>query len=126
MKIKKYFLIFTFFTVLIIALLYGVSPQWFAQTFLGMPELDLNIAHILRAVMGLYIALGLFWLYAAFSDNYRNTAVLTTMIFAGGLVTGRIISFFADGQPSPLLLLYIVMEFMLVPVAYWIFKLPDE
>ena len=126
MKIKKYFLIVTFFTVLIIALLYGVSPQWFALTFLGMPDLDLNIAHILRAVMGLYIALGLFWLYAAFSDNYRNTAVLTTVIFAGGLVTGRIISFFADGQPSALLLLYIAMELSLVPISYWVFKLPDE
>ncbi|RKZ86468.1 MAG: DUF4345 domain-containing protein [Gammaproteobacteria bacterium] len=126
MKIKKYFLIFTFFTVLIIALLYGVSPQWFALTFLDVSELDLNLAHILRAVMGLYIALGLFWLYAAFSDKYRNTAVLTTIVFAGGLVTGRIISFFADGQPSALLLLYICMEFLLVPVAYWIFKLPDE
>lgn len=126
MKIKKYFLIFTFFTVLVIALLYGVSPQWFALTFLDVSELDLNLAHILRAVMGLYIALGLFWLYAAFSDKYRNTAVLTTMLFAGGLVTGRIISFFADGQPSALLLIYIVMELSLVPAAYWVFKLPDE
>jgi uncharacterized protein DUF4345 len=126
MKIKKYFLIFTFFTVLVIALLYGASPQWFALTFLGVSDLDLNIAHILRAVMALYIALGLFWLYAAFSDNYRNTAVLTTVIFAGGLVTGRIISFFTDGQPSALLLTYLIMELSLVPIAYWVFKLPDE
>ena len=126
MKIKKIFLIFTSFTVAIIALLYGVSPQWFAETFLGVTDLDLNLAHILRAVMGLYIALGLFWLVAAFSDTYRNTAVLTTVLFAGGLVTGRIISFFADGQPSPLLMLYIAMEFLLVPVAIWIFRLPDE
>ena len=126
MKIKKSFLIFTFFTVTIIALLYGVSPQWFAETFLGVTDLDLNLAHILRAVMGLYIALGLFWLVAAFSDTYRNTAVLTTILFAGGLVTGRIISFLADGQPSPLLMLYIAMEFLLVPVAIWVFRLPDE
>jgi hypothetical protein len=126
MKIKKYYLIFTFFTVLVIALLYGISPQWFALTFLDVSELDLNLAHILRAVMGLYIALGLFWLFGAFCDKYRNTAVLTTAVFAGGLVTGRIISFFADGQPSALLLLYIAMELSLVPIAYWIFKLPDE
>ena len=125
MKIKKYYLIFTFCIVLIIALLYGISPQWFAVTFLSIPELHLDIAHILRAVMCLYIALGLFWLYAAFSDKYRNVAVLTTMIFAGGLVTGRIISFFADGLPSPLLVFYIAAEFILVPVAYWVFKLPE-
>ena len=125
MIIKKYFLIFAFVAVGIIALLYGVSPQWFAQTFLDVPVLSLDIAHILRAVMCLYLALGLFWLYGAFNDAYRNFAVLTIIIFSGGLVTGRIISIFADGQPSGILTLYIVMEFVLVPVAYWVFKLPD-
>jgi len=125
MIIKKYYLIFAFSVVAIIALLYGVSPQWFAQTFLDVPDISLAIAHILRAVMCLYLALGLFWLYAAFNDIYRNVAVLTTMIFAGGLVTGRIISLFTDGQPSGILMLYVVMEFALVPVAYWVFKLPD-
>ena len=125
MKIKKYFLLLAFVIVSIIALLYGISPQWFALTFLDMAELDLDFAHIFRAVMCLYIALGLFWLFSAFSDKYRNTAVLTTVIFAGGLVTGRIISFFADGQPSPILVLYIFMEFILVPIAYWVFRLPE-
>ena len=125
MIIKKYFLIFSFSVVAIIALLYGISPQWFAQTFLDVPNVSLDIAHILRAVMCLYLALGLFWLFAAFSDKYRNTAVLTIMIFSGGLVSGRIISLFADGQPSGLLMLYVVMEFVLVPVAYWVFRLPE-
>lgn len=125
MMIKKYYLIFAFSVVAIIALLYGISPQWFAQTFLDVSTLSLDIAHILRAVMCLYLALGLFWLSAAFSDKYRNTAVLTTIFFAGGLVTGRIISFFADGQPSGILILYVAMEFVLIPVAYWVFKLPD-
>jgi len=125
MLIKKYFLLLAFSIVAIIALLYGISPHWFAQTFLDVADLSIDIAHILRAVMCLYLALGLFWLYAAFNDIYRNVAVLTTVIFAGGLVTGRIISLFADGQPSGILMLYVVMEFILVPVAYWIFKLPD-
>lgn len=125
MIIKKYFLIFAFSVVAIIALLYGISPQWFAQTFLDVPSVSVDIAHILRAVMCLYLALGLFWLFAAFSDKYRNTAVLTTMIFSGGLVSGRIISLFADGQPSGILMLYVVMEFALVPFAYWVFRLPD-
>ena len=64
--------------------------------------------------MCLYIGLGLFWLFAAFNDEHRNTAVLTTGFFAAGLVTGRIISFFADGQPSPLLVFYIFIEFALL------------
>lgn len=121
MIIKKYFLIFAFTAISIIALLYGVDPQWFGATFLHIPTVDLNIAHILRAVMCLYIALGLFWLYAAFSDRYRNVAVLTTAIFSGGLVSGRVISYFVDGQAAPLLSFYIAAEFILVPVAIWVF-----
>jgi hypothetical protein len=125
MNIKKAFLIIAFIMVSIIALLYGVDPQWFGQTFLNVPQLDPNIAHILRAVMGLYIALGLFWLYSAFNENYRNVAVLTTVIFSGGLVSGRIISLFNEGQPAPLLIFYIIAEFTLVPIAYWVFTLKE-
>ena len=125
MMIKKYFLIFSFSVVAIIALLYGISPQWFAQTFMDVSSVNLDIAHILRAVMGLYLALGAFWLFAAFSDKYRNFAVLSIVLFAGGLVSGRIISLFIDGQPSDLLMLYVLMEFAFVPIAYWVFRLPE-
>lgn len=125
MKIKKYYLIFAFCAVSAIALLYGVSPYWFAQTFLGVPELDADLAHILRAVMGLYVAFGFFWLFAAFSDAYRNVAVLTTVIFCGGLVAGRLTSLLADGRPSPLLILYISLELALIPLGLGIFRLPE-
>ena len=76
----------------------------------------MDFAHILRALMSLYVALGLFWLFSAFNDKYRNTAVLTTGIFAGGLVIGRLLSLLADGQPSPIMLVYIAMELGLIPV----------
>lgn len=125
MLIKKYFLIFAFVTVTIIALLYGVSPYWFAHNFFAVTELDLNLVHIFRAVMCLYLGVAFFWLFSAFSDKYRNVAVLTTIVFSGGLVVGRFISLLFDGLPSPILLLYLVMEFLLVPVAYWVFRLPD-
>ncbi|MEI7924194.1 MAG: DUF4345 domain-containing protein [Planctomycetota bacterium] len=125
MKIKKSFLILSFVMLTILGLLYGISPRWFAETFLDIPEMSLDFAHMLRALMCLYLGLGLFWLYSAFCDKYRNAAVLTTMIFACGLLTGRIISLIADGKPSPLLLVYTILELGLVPVAFWIFRLPD-
>ena len=125
MKIKKYFLLLAFATVSVIALLYGVSPAWFARTFLSAGAVGTDLAHIFRAVMCLYLALGVFWLFAAYSDRYRNAALLTTMIFAGGLVIGRLISFVVDGRPSPLLVVYAAMEMSLVPIAYWVFKRPD-
>jgi len=70
------------------SLVYGVSPQWFAKSFLGVVDLDRNMAHILRAIMGLSMSFAIFWLFAASSNKHRNTAVLTTLIFAAGLVSG--------------------------------------
>jgi uncharacterized protein YacL len=125
MTIKQAYLIFAFVAVGIIALLYGVSPGWFARAFLDVNDLDADLAHILRAVMGLYVALGLFWLYAAFHRPYRDAAVLTTIVFCAGLVSGRLISLVVDGRPAPLLLLYVAMEFALVPIGLWVFRQPD-
>jgi hypothetical protein len=126
MELKQAFLIGAFAAVTIIAMLYGVSPSWFAATFLGVTDLNLNFAHIFRAIAGLYLALASFWLYAAFSDKYRNAAVLTTILFAGGLAAGRCVSLILDGQPAPVLLIYLAMEFAVVLVAYWLFRLPER
>ena len=69
MHIKKALLIFSFFTICVIAALYGVSPEWFFETFFAdskPPTIDQS--HISRAVMMLYVSLGLFWLWSAFSE----------------------------------------------------------
>ena len=125
MQTKKRFLILSSATIFVVGSLYGVSPHWFVKTFFGVSQLDVNLAHLLRAMMCLYLGFGLFWLFAAFSDKYRNAAVLTVMLFPAGLVIGRILSFFADGQPSLLLLVYLFAELIQAPVAYWVFRLPE-
>jgi hypothetical protein len=125
MKAKKFFLIFAFVAVSTIALLYGVSPDWFARSFLGVENLNANLAHILRAIMGLYLAFGVFWCFSAFDDRLRGPAVLTTIFFSAGLVSGRLFSLLMDGTPSPLLLFYMAIEFVLIPVALYVYRLPD-
>lgn len=123
MNLKKGLLVFSSFTVCIIALLYGVSPTWFFATFLidvQAPSIDQS--HILRAVMMMYISLGLFWLYSAFSEKLRDTAIVVLCIFCAGLVAGRILSVIIDGVPSPLLILYIFMEMSLVPSCIWLLR----
>lgn len=123
MQLKKGLLVMAFVTICAIALLYGISPQWFFETFLTdsqNPSIDQS--HILRAVMMLYIALGLFWLYSAFSDKYRDAGLIVLAVFCGGLVTGRILSVIVDGTPSPLLSVYIFMELSLVPVCIWLLR----
>ena len=126
MIIKRTFLTFAFAAVAIIGSLYGISPRWFARSFLGVTDLNLNFAHILRALMGLYLGLALFWLFAASSSKHTNTAVLTTVIFSAGLVCGRLLSILVDGIPSPILVFYGLIELALVPIAYLVYRLPEE
>src|SRR5262245_11907524 len=126
MQLKTAFLIFSFAAVATFGLLYGVSPSWYAATFLGVTDLNPNFAHILRATMGLFLALAAFWLYAAFNDRYRDAALLTALVFAGGLAAGRILSLVADGQPAPVLLFYLAAELAVVLIGTWIFRHPDR
>lgn len=126
MQIKRFYLTMAFVAVTTFALLYGISPTWYAATFLGITGLDPNFAHILRAVTGLYLALAAFWLYSAFNDKYRDTAILTTILFAGGLAAGRLLSLIVDGLPAPVLSTYGVMEFAVVLTGYWVFRLPER
>ena len=126
MDLKKSLLIFSFCTITVIAMLYGVSPAWFFQHFLvdSQPP-GIDQSHILRAVMMLYLSLGLFWLWAAFSEKYKDPGILVLCIFCGGLVAGRILSVVVDGVPSPILVLYIFMELSLVPVCIWLLRRAD-
>ncbi|SDL37547.1 protein of unknown function [Maridesulfovibrio ferrireducens] len=123
MILKKGVLVFSFVTITTIALLYGVSPQWFFSTFLVDSQIpNIDQSHILRAVMMLYIALGLFWLYCAFSSKFRDAGIIVLALFCGGLVAGRILSVIIDGLPSPILIVYILIEFSMVPVCIWLLK----
>ena len=90
MRVKRAFLVLAFAMASVIALLYGISPTWFARTFLGVTELSSDLAHIFRAMMCLYLALACFWLFAAFSDTHRNSAILTTIVFCGGARHGPV------------------------------------
>jgi uncharacterized protein DUF4345 len=121
---KKGFLILAFAMISMIALLYGVDPRWFARTFFGVTELSVDFAPILRAIMCLYLALGTFWLFCALSDTHKNIAILTTIVFAGGLVVGRLLSFALDGLPSPLLIFYAALECAVIPLAWWVYQQP--
>lgn len=123
--LKKYFLIISSIIVGVIALIYGISPSWFCQTFFGMDTLDINFSHLLRAVMCLYLALGLFWLASAMRPKLHNIAIVTVIVFCSGLLLGRLMSFTMDGLPSPLLQIYAGIELSVIPVALWLLKRRD-
>lgn len=129
--LKRALLILVAAIVCVIALLYGVDPQWFARTFLGQAtapgaeSLSVSTAHILRAVMGLYLALATFWLTCALTGRHKNVALLTIMVFAGGLLAGRLLSFAIDGMPDPLLMVYAGLEAAVLPLAWWVWRLGE-
>ena len=123
MQLRKGLLVISFMTISVIGLVYGVSPQWFYETFLANSQTPgVDQSHILRAVMMLYLGLGLFWLYCAFSDKYRDAGIVVLGVFCAGLVSGRILSVVVDGTPSPILVVYILMELGLVPICIWLLK----
>ena len=124
-RIRQVVLVLSAGTIFLVASLYGIAPRWFAAHVLGIADGYQNLSHLLRAMMFLYFAFGLFWLYAAFNAQYRSAALLTVMLFPAGLVVGRIISFAIDGQPSPLLFFYMVSELIQAPLAYWAFRLKE-
>jgi Domain of unknown function (DUF4345) len=124
-RIRQAVLILSAATIFLVAALYGVAPRWFAAQVLGIAAPYHNLWHLLRAMMFLYFAFGLFWLYAAFNARYRGPALLTVMLFPAGLVIGRIISLIADGKPSPLLFFYMAVELIQVPLAWWAFRLRE-
>lgn len=125
MLLKKYFLLLCAVTVIVIGLLYGVSPDWFSQHFYAVNALDINFKHMLRAITGLYVGFGVFLFISANSDKHRDTALLSAIFFAGGIFLGRMFSFVLDGRASDLLSFYALLEVGLIPVAIWIYKLPD-
>ena len=126
MSLKRYFLIFAACAATAIALLNGGSPDWLRTTFLDVPDPSVDVAHILRAVMGIYLAMAVFWVYAAFDRRLTQAAVLTTALFTGGVLGGRLVSLLLDGRPSRLLLIYVAVEVGLLPVAVWVYRRPGS
>lgn len=122
MNLKRIFLIGACLIVIVVALGYGVAPSWFAQTFLGIESLPLNQAHILRAIMGLYLAMGLYWGWAAFHDRHADGALVTVLVFNAGLLLGRAFSMASDGMPAPLLQGYALIELGAIPAAWWLLR----
>lgn len=123
MSLKKPLLIFSSLTIVVIASLYGISPKWFVETFLSSStEVSVDQSHVFRAVMMLYISLGFFWFYCAFSEKMKDVGIIVLAVFCGGLVSGRLLSMALDGMPSTILSVYTLMELGLVPICIFVLK----
>ncbi|QOV28697.1 DUF4345 domain-containing protein [Vibrio diabolicus] len=105
-----------------IAFSYGVNPELSLNYLFGLEINNVNGNHIFRAVMCLYLFNLSFWLLGVFKKSYRQIALITLSIFMLGLAMGRLLSFFLDGQPHWLLILYFILEFSIGISALYLIK----
>ncbi|MEZ8191387.1 DUF4345 domain-containing protein [Vibrio sp. 1F279] len=110
MKPQSIFLFVAVLGLTPIALSYGYAPVVSLDYLFGIDASPINVTHIFRAVMGLYLALALFWIVGALLKKYRLAALYSLVVFMLGLAAGRVISLLIDGMPYWLLVVYLLLE----------------
>ena len=118
---SKAFLIFCSVGLVPIALGYGAKPSVTLDALFGINVDTTNLTHIMRAVMGLYLGMVVFWLCGAFRRSMAGAALAACAVFMLGLAAGRILSFILDGLPHWLLVVYAALEMVLGLMAITLF-----
>ena len=119
---NRAFLIFCSVGLVPIALGYGAKPSVSMDALFGITVDTTNLTHIMRAVMGLYLGMVVFWLCGAFKRSMTGAALAGCAVFMLGLAAGRALSFILDGLPHWLLILYGVLEAVLGVIAVMLFR----
>ena len=101
-----------------VSLLYGGNPAESMPNFYDIEVDTVNLSNILRAVMGLYIALCVFWVIGARYEKLRLPALWSLVIFMTGIASGRILSLILDGMPSPLFIFYLIVEVIAAIIGF--------
>lgn len=125
MNMRQVFLVLAAVGLVPIALGYGLIPNKSLEYLFSVSVQNVNGAHIFRAVMGLYLALSVFWLLGAYQTHLRQAALYSLVVFMLGLAGGRVLSLAADGIPHWLLLVYLALELGFGVVGLQLLKRSD-
>ncbi len=93
-----------------VALAYGLAPDLTVPQLYGVPVDTVSTEHVFRAVMGLYLAMVVFWILGARRESLRFAALCSVAVFMLGLAAGRALSLLVDGTPATLLAVYLLLE----------------
>ena len=118
MSKESFFLLFIAAGVFPVSLIYGGNPVVSMPNFYGIEVDTINLSNILRAVMGLYIALCVFWIIGARYEKLRLPALWSLAIFMTGIASGRFLSLILDGIPSPLFIFYLAVEIIAAVIGF--------
>jgi len=122
LKIKNLHLIVTSLTVIGVGLTYGIYPNKISPCFFDFKVESIDLNHVFRAIMGLYLGLAIYWIIGIFKPEHWKNATITSAIFMGGLAFGRIISILIDGIPSIAFSIGTVLEVLFMIWATWNLK----
>ncbi|MEO1435394.1 MAG: DUF4345 domain-containing protein [Bacteroidota bacterium] len=121
-KLQKFLLLSTGFGLIPIALSYGVMPEKALTPFYGFAVDHPNLTHILRAVMGLYLAQALFWIGGAMKAELRKPALYGLVFFMFGVAAGRLLSLLVDGVSHWLLIVFFALEVLLGSAGWFLLR----
>lgn len=116
-KFQKVLLVFVSIGLTPIALSYGIIPGLSLDFLFGISVSSVNLEHIMRAVMGLYLAIIILWIIGVYNSQYRTSALISMIAFMYGLAAGRLISMIIDGVPHWLLIVYLILEILFGTLA---------
>jgi len=118
---KKLHLGISAFIVISVSFVYGGNPSSFLPYIFGFEVEAIDLKNILRAIMGLYIAFGCYWIYGLLHPKYWRSATISNVLFMGGLAAGRIVSTIFDGV-SDQFIVGLVLEFIFLIWGIYLLK----
>ena len=118
MTLSRLLLIVAALGLVPIALSYGLVPEISMSLLYGIEVDGTSLTHILRAVMGLYLALATLWIFGAVIPELERPALISLVVFMFGLAAGRAASMVIDGFPGFLLVLYLGLELVMGAVGW--------
>ena len=115
-KRKNLHLTISAIILIIVSLVYGLSPTNILPNFFDFGVESIDLKHTFRATMGLYLGMVVLWVIGIFKSPQWRTATISNVFFMSGLVLGRTISFVIDGIPSIYFSVGLILELTL---ALW-------
>lgn len=120
--LTKGYLLNSAFGLLFVALAYGAVPQLSLPLLSDIDVASVDLTHVFRALMSVYIGILLLWVLGAFNLRYTRTAIITEIAFMGSLALGRTFSLIIDGIPSGFFVLCLVAEAVMALAGMVILK----
>ena len=118
-KLERLLLAVPAFTLPLIAIAYGFAHEFGAGRLFGIDTSPLHLRNILRAIMGIYLALAALWMAGVFNVRLRRPALWCLTLFMSGVGAGRILSMLLDGWPHPFFVFFAVSE-VIMAAAGWL------